>query len=60
MIFSDINFTDIGGYNIFDPANGLQSIGDLNVGESIQSVPDQPVIESVQRVQVEGGLGGGC
>ena len=32
--FSDINFIDMEGYNILDPANRLEPIGDLNIGES--------------------------
>ena len=45
MDFSDINFIDMKGYNILDPADGLTPIGDLNVGESVQAMPDQPVEE---------------
>ena len=62
--FSNINFTDIRGYNVFDPTDGLEPIGDLNVGGSVQVVPDQPVsreilelngqVEGTEGVQVEG------
>ena len=41
--FSDINFTNMRGYNILDPADGSPLIGDLNVGGSVQVVPNQPV-----------------
>ena len=38
--FSNINFIDMRGYNILDLADGSQLIGDMNVGGSIQAVPD--------------------
>ena len=55
------------GYNILDPINGLKSIGDLNIGGSIQVVSNQPIggeireenagnakVEGTEGVQVEG------
>ena len=41
--FSNIYFIDMRGYNILDPTDGSQPIGDLNVGGSVQAVPDQSV-----------------
>ena len=41
--FSDINFTNMKGYNVPDPVDGSESIGDLNVKGSVQVVPVQPV-----------------
>ena len=49
--FSDINFTDMKGYDIPDPTDGLIPIGDLNVKESVQAMPDQPVEEGSAQVE---------
>ena len=38
--FSNINFIDMRGYNILDLADGFQPSGDMNVGGSVQAVPD--------------------
>ena len=56
--FSNINFTDMRGYNVLDPVDGSESIGDLNIGESAQAVIDKDVGEEVREkgageIQVE-------
>ena len=47
--FFDINFIDMKGYDILDPADGSMPTGDLNLGESVQAVPEQLIGKGVPK-----------